>query len=107
MTDMVLVLTTVADDEEAEELARQLVDEHLAACVNVLGPMVSFYRWRGKVERDRERQMIIKTTKDLVAALQSRLTQLHSYELPEFIVLTHVEPSAAYLTWVNESVEKT
>jgi periplasmic divalent cation tolerance protein len=102
MTDLVIVLTTVADDERAEQLARRLVDEHLAACVNLHAPMVSLYRWRGRLERDTERQMVIKTTRDRVQALEARITQLHAYELPEFLVVSVDEGSAAYLQWVKE-----
>jgi periplasmic divalent cation tolerance protein len=101
-TDVVLVLTTVPDDDRAEPLVRTLVDEHLAACVNVHGPVVSLYRWKGVVERDTERQLVIKTTRDRVAALQARLTALHPYELPEFIVISVDEGSAAYLGWIGE-----
>ena len=106
MTDVVIVLTTVAGGEGGEALARQLVEERLAACANLHAPMVSFYRWKGKVERDGERQMVIKTTREQLPALQARLAQLHSYDLPEFLVISDVEPSAEYLTWVNESVQK-
>ena len=102
MTDLVIVLTTVADDERAEQLARRLVDERLAACVNLHSPMVSMYRWQGKIERDTERQMVIKTTRDRVPALEARITQLHAYELPEFLVVSVDEGSAAYLKWVKE-----
>ena len=102
MTDVVIVLTTVADDERAEPLARRLVDERLAACVNLHPPMVSMYRWQGRVERDGERQMVIKTTRDRVPALEARLIQLHQYELPEFLVVSADEGSAAYLAWVRE-----
>jgi periplasmic divalent cation tolerance protein len=102
MTDLVLVFTTVADDERAEQLARRLVDEGLAACVNLHPPMVSMYRWRGALERDTERQMVIKTTRDRVPALEVRLGQLHAYELPEFLVVSVDEASAAYLAWVKE-----
>jgi periplasmic divalent cation tolerance protein len=102
MTDIVIVLTTVADDERAEQLARRLVDEQLAACVNVHPPMVSFYRWRGAIERDTERQMVIKTTRGRLAALEARLTQLHAYELPEFLVVSADGANAAYMKWVKE-----
>jgi periplasmic divalent cation tolerance protein len=101
MTDVVLIFTTVADDDRAEQLARRLVDERLAACVNVHPPMVSMYRWQGKLERDSERQMVIKTTRDRVSALEARLTQLHAYELPEFIVVNVADVSPAYLKWVK------
>jgi periplasmic divalent cation tolerance protein len=101
MTELVIVFTTVADDERAEQLARRLVDERLAACVNLHPPMVSLYRWRGKLERDTERQMVIKTTRDRVSALEARLTQLHAYELPEFLVVSVDDASPAYVKWVK------
>ena len=104
MTDIVIVLTTAPADEGAEQLARQLVDERLAACANVYPPMVSVYRWKGQVDRDAERQIVIKTTRDRVAALEARLKELHSYELPEFVVLSVESGSDAYVAWVREQV---
>jgi periplasmic divalent cation tolerance protein len=104
MDDLVLVLTTVADDDRAETLARTLVEERLAACVNLHQPMVSFYRWRGAIERDGERQVVIKTTRGSLAALEKRLKELHSYELPEFVVLSVAGGSAEYAAWVAEQV---
>jgi periplasmic divalent cation tolerance protein len=101
---VVLVLTTVADDASAEVIARTLVDEKLAACVNVLPAMVSIYRWKGAVERDTERQLVMKTTRDRIGALQKRLEELHSYELPEFVVLAVNAGSDKYLEWVRASV---
>jgi periplasmic divalent cation tolerance protein len=102
MTSVVLVLTTVPSDNRGDELARTLVDERLAACVNIYPPMVSLYRWHGKVERDEERQIVIKTSRDRVQALEARIKELHSYELPEFIVLGVTEGSEGYLEWVAE-----
>jgi periplasmic divalent cation tolerance protein len=104
MIDVVLILTTVPDDERAEPLARAIVDERLAACVNLHAPMTSIYRWQGQVERSAERQLIIKTTRDRVPALDARLRQLHSYELPEFIVVSAAGGSDAYLAWVGQQV---
>jgi periplasmic divalent cation tolerance protein len=104
MTDIVLVLTTVPVGSRGETIARALVDERLAACVNIHAPMTSFYRWRGAVERDVERQLVIKTTRDRVPALQSRLAELHSYELPEFVVVAVTDGSAAYLDWAKSEV---
>jgi len=100
--NIVLVLTTAPDGEHAEAWARTLVEERLAACVNVHGPMTSFYRWKGVVERDAERQLVIKTTRERVATLRERLRELHSYELPEFVVLSVEEGSDEYLKWVVE-----
>src|SRR5438034_3594917 len=102
MPETVLVLTTVSDDERADALARALIDERLAACVNLHGPMTSFYRWKGAVERDIERQLVIKTTRERLPALEARLKALHSYELPEFLVLAIEAGSAEYLSWVRE-----
>ena len=85
---VVLVLSTVPDDVSAETIARTLVDEKLAACVNLLPPMVSIYRWKGAVERGAERQLVMKTTRARVPALERRLKELHSYEVPEFVVLS-------------------
>ena len=104
MSEVVLVLSTVVDDGRAEVLARTLVDERLAACVNLHAPMVSFYRWNGQVERDTERQMVIKTTRGCLPALEARFRELHSYELPELIVISVDEGSAAYLGWVVDQV---
>ena len=102
MSDVVVVLTTVPEGDKGEAIARALVEERLAACVNVLAPMTSIYRWRGAVERESEQQMIIKTTRGRVAALQSRLSALHPYELPEFLVLAVADSSSAYFEWVGQ-----
>ena len=98
--DCVLVLTTVPDDERGDALARTLVDDRLAACVNLYRPMESIYRWKGQVECDTERQLVIKTTRDRLSAIEARLHELHSYELPEFIIVSIDEGSAAYMKWV-------
>ena len=101
--DCVLVCTTVGRTADGSALASVLVTERLAACVNVLPEMESVYRWKGQVESDRERQLIIKTRADRVSALKVRLRQLHEYEVPEFIVIPIVGGSEAYLNWIRES----
>ena len=98
-----IVLTTLGADADAAALARTLVEERLAACVNILPAMRSVYRWQGKVEQEREQQLVIKTASDRVPALEARLRQLHPYELPEFLVLEVAGGSEAYLAWVGES----
>ncbi len=107
MRDVVLVLSTAPDNASAETLARALVDERLAACVNVLPAMTSIYRWRGSVEQSAERQLIIKTTREALPALRSRFVELHSYELPEFIVLDVFSGGADYLAWIADQVSDT
>ena len=102
MTDLILILTTMPDDERADRIARTLVEEGLAACVNVHGPMTSTYRWRGKIEVELERQVVIKTARARLAALETRLRALHPYELPELIVV-EAAASDAYARWVNNT----
>lgn len=100
MTDVVLVLTTIPSTDQGEAIARALIDERLAACVNVLPPMTSFYRWKGVVERDTECQLVVKTTRDRVAAVDARIRDLHTYELPELLVLAADDGGRQYLEWV-------
>src|SRR5215204_6847707 len=100
MGDVVVVLTTVPAGSKGEEIGRTLVEERLAACVNILAPMTSIYRWRGAVERDTEQQLIIKTSSARVAAVQARLAALHPYDVPEFLVLSATDSSSAYFEWV-------
>jgi periplasmic divalent cation tolerance protein len=100
-----IVLTTLGADADAAAIARTLVDERLAACVNVLPPMTSTYRWKGAVEQEREQQLVIKTTRDAVPALEDRLRTLHPYELPEFLVLD-AAGSAKYSAWIEENTRK-
>ena len=98
------MLTTLAADVDAAALGRTLVAERLAACVNVLPVMTSVYRWQGRVEEEREQQLVIKTGADRVAALAARLRELHPYEVPEFLVLPVSDGSDAYLRWLRGSV---
>jgi periplasmic divalent cation tolerance protein len=105
MPQLVLMLTTMPDDERAEALARTLVDERLAACVNVLAPMTSIYRWKGVVAREPERQLVIKTTRAKVAELETRIRALHPYELPELLVVAVDGGSEAYLGWVSSETQ--
>ena len=108
MNDVVLVLSTAPaapGDDTAEQIARTLIDERLAACVNIHAPMASIYRWKGAVERDSERQLVIKTTRNTLPALEKRLRELHPYELPEFIVVAASGGSAVYLQWVAQQIE--
>ncbi len=96
----VIVLTTVGAAFEVGSLAQVLVEERLAACVNVLPPMQSVYRWQGDVHVDDERQLIIKTSADRVDALQLRLAALHPYDVPELLVLEVASGGQAYLEWL-------
>ena len=102
-SEFVLVLTTLPVDADLAAFAQAIVEGRLAACVNVLPPMESTYRWQGAVERETERQVIMKTTMPQVDALWQRVRDLHSYEVPEFIVLPIVDGNQAYLQWIADS----
>jgi periplasmic divalent cation tolerance protein len=103
MPEHVLALTTLPLNLDADALAHTLVEERLVACVNVLPPMRSTYRWKEEVEQENERQVIMKTTRDRVSALETRLRELHPYDVPEFIVVPVVAGSEAYLGWMSDS----
>ena len=104
VSDAVLVLTTLGSDADAVEFARILVEEHLAACVNVLPPMTSVYRWKGGVEQESEHQVVIKTTRGRVDALASRLHKLHPYDVPEFLRDRRERRVRRLPGWLAESV---
>jgi periplasmic divalent cation tolerance protein len=99
------VTTTLPDRALAERLAAQLVQERLAACAQVLGPVASTYRWEGAVETAEEWYCHLKTTLERVPALRLRIVALHPYEVPEIIALPIVDGEPAYLRWIQESVQ--
>ena len=101
----VLLLTTLGADTDAAAFARALIEERLAACVNVLPPMLSVYRWKGDVEEAREQQLLIKTTAARVPDLETRFRALHPYELPEFVIVQPDEVGRLFANWVEESVQ--
>jgi periplasmic divalent cation tolerance protein len=105
MTDKVVVLVTAGKLAEAKKIARHLLDGQLAACVNILPPMRSLYRWQGKLQDGKEYLLFIKTRRELFAELKAMISRHHSYATPEIICLPIVEGSAEYLQWVNDSVK--
>ena len=105
MTDKLLVLVTCSSAPEARRIARAVVEQRLAACVNILpGAVTSIYRWKGKVESARERLLLVKTSRKRLAKLQAVVEKLHSYDLPEFIAVPIADGSLAYLSWIEESL---
>jgi periplasmic divalent cation tolerance protein len=104
VSERLLVLTTVARAEDAERIAEELVVRRLAACVNVLPGVRSIYRWKGAVERDEERLLLVKTRADRYEALREALLALHPYEVPELVAVPIERGSEAYLRWLDESV---
>ena len=106
MTDALVVLVTVPSRADGERIAEALVGETLAACVNILGPIRSIYRWQGEIARDDEHLLLIKTTRASYAALEARVLELHTYDTPEVIALPVEEGAKGYLEWILGSVDR-
>jgi periplasmic divalent cation tolerance protein len=104
MSDKKIVLTTAGTREEAGKIARALVERRLAACVNVIGPMQSVYRWQGAVEDAEEWLLLVKTTDAAGDQVRATIQELHSYELPECVVLPIEGGSQEYLAWLEKNV---
>ena len=106
MTDKKIVLTTAGTREEAGRIARALVDRRLVACVNLVGPIDSIYRWKDAVETAEEWLLVVKTTAEAVDRVRAAIEELHSYELPECIMLPIEGGSPEYLAWIGENVRR-
>lgn len=105
MTDKRVVLSTVSSAGEARTIANALIEKQLAACVNIIGPIQSVYRWKGDIEESQEFLLLIKTNADSLSRLRDELVRLHSYEIPECIALGIESGLPAYLDWISESVK--
>jgi periplasmic divalent cation tolerance protein len=105
MTDYVVILVTAGSESEAETIARTLVEERLAACVNVISPIRSLYRWEGKVTDDREWLLLIKTRAEYFSTAEARVKALHSYQVPEVIALPIVAGAETYLGWLRDETD--
>jgi periplasmic divalent cation tolerance protein len=105
MTNSIVVLSTCASGEEAERLARQLLEVRLAACVNVITQIRSYYWWKGKVEESGEWMLVIKTSRDLFEQVRTVLESAHSYELPEVLALPVIAGSPNYLSWLEGQLQ--
>jgi periplasmic divalent cation tolerance protein len=101
--EYVIVLTTLPADADGQAFARGIVEDRLAACVNLLPPMDSIYLWEGSIEHETERQVVMKTSRERVGELWDRVRELHPYEVPEFLVLPIVDGNEAYLRWLADS----
>jgi len=104
MTDKIVVLSTCASTEEAQRVARALVEKRLAACVNVMPGIRSVYRWKDAIEDEEEVLLLIKTSRGLLEELREEIERLHSYEVPEVIALSVVDGSERYLAWMNREL---
>lgn len=106
MTDKRLFITTAPTREEANTIATELVSRRLAACVNILGPISSVYRWQGAVEDSEEFLLLVKSTESNGSAVQDAIRELHSYQIPELISFTVESGLENYLNWITASVRK-
>jgi len=104
--EVILVLTNLPDSASAEKLAEYLISQKLAACVNMLAPCISMYEWQGKLEKTTEIPMVIKTTIQCYPALESAITELHPYELPEIIHVPVTGGLTAYLSWISHNTSQ-
>lgn len=102
MTDCIVVLITASQEDEAATIAKTLIDERLAACVNIVKDIRSLYRWQGAVEDEGEVLMVVKTQERLFEDLKNRVQQLHSYSVPEIIALPIVKGFENYVQWIKE-----
>lgn len=104
--DHVIIYVTAPSEAEGARIARVLVDERLAACVNIIKDIRSIYRWEGKIEDDKEVLLIVKTRRELFENLSKRVKELHSYSVPEIIALPIVEGSNDYIRWLSDVTEQ-
>jgi periplasmic divalent cation tolerance protein len=104
MTENIVILNTCSTEEEAARIARALIADGLAACVNVLPGARSFYRWKGEVEDAAEWLLIIKSSRRLFEAVRTAIEKTHSYEVPEIVALPIIESAPNYLNWMRESL---
>ena len=105
MSQAIIVFVTCSSEEEALKIAHSLVEERLAACVNLISPVRSIYRWKGKIWDEREWLLMIKTRKERFEGLEKNVRSLHSYSVPEIIALPVVEGSSSYLKWLGEMTQ--
>src|SRR5262245_753713 len=104
MSGQAVVLSTAGTEAEASRIARALVERRLAACVNVVPGVSSTYRWRGAIQTESEWLLVVKTRKDRFEEVRAAIRELHSYEVPEIVMLDVVAGDAAYLAWLDASV---
>lgn len=100
MTNFIQVLTTTARKQEAQQIAQTLVEECLAACVQILGPITSTYRWQGAIETSEEWLCLMKTRQELYPQLEAAIRRIHPYEVPEILAVPVIAGSQSYLTWL-------
>ena len=105
MSEFIQVYTTVGSEEDAGRMTRSLVEKRLAACTQIIGPLLSTYWWKGEIEEAKEWLCIIKSRKELYNELEQAIKEVHTYEKPEIVATSIIEGSKDYLSWLNESLK--
>jgi len=105
MTEYIQVLTTVEQKDDAEKIAKTLVEKRIAACVQIIGPMTSYFHWQENLDSAQEFLCLIKSRKDLFAAVERAIKSLHPYEIPEILALPVINGNKEYLDWLREELE--
>ena len=105
MTDKIVVFSTCGSSDEAERVARHLVERRLAACVKITAGVRSFYHWQGELANEEEFQLTIKSRRDLFGALCAELRKVHSYEVPEILALPVVDGAQSYIEWMDKELQ--
>jgi len=105
MDEYIQVFTTIDNNENAEKIAKTLVEERLAACVQIIGPITSFYWWKNKLEKSEEWLCIIKSRKSIYNKLEKRIREVHTYEVPEIIAMPITYGYSEYLNWIRDETK--
>jgi periplasmic divalent cation tolerance protein len=104
LNEYIQVLTTTETKETSEKIAETLVDKRMAGCVQIIGPITSIYRWKGKIEKAKERLCQIKTKRELYSEVEETILQMHTYEMPEIVSIPIIAGSKKYLQWLNSEL---
>ena len=105
MTEYIQVLTTVEHRADAEKIAKNLVEKHIAACVQIVGPLTSYFQWQEKLDCAQEYLCLIKSRSDLFAELEAAIQSMHPYEVPEILATPIIKGNTAYLNWMAAELE--
>ncbi|GJQ59539.1 MAG: divalent-cation tolerance protein CutA [Candidatus Scalindua sp. AMX11] len=105
MENCIVIFITTSSLDEAKKLGRTLVEEKLAACSNIMSPVHSIYHWQGELCDDEEALMVLKTKRELFSQIETRVKELHSYEVPEIIAMPIIEGSENYLSWLKNETQ--